>query len=1085
LNNKLPDKRARARIEQDLDINFMVEAGAGSGKTSCLVKRALAQIVSGRLKVHELAVITFTRKAAAELRERFENQLEELYRSEREETLRQRLEQALLNLDQCYIGTIHAFCARLLQERPVEAGLNPEFTEVDEMEEAIIQQQAWTIYLNEVKFNYPEKLEQLAAIGVSPDDLQGNFQTMNTYPDVEMVYEKIPKPDIKGALKHVMLLVQEAGKFIPKDEPEKGYDRLQRAILTALRYERYFDLNQDVHIVEILSLFERDPRVTLNRWLDKDIAKDYRDIVFPQLSQEIVAPVIHRWREYCHFYIMDFLLGAIKYYEDMRYEMSHLNYQDLLVKTAHMLKGYPEVRGYFQSKYSCLLIDEFQDTDPIQAEIMFYLTGTDVFEKDWTKLVPRPGSLFIVGDPKQSIYRFRRADIDTYNLVKEKIVQGGGEILHLVANFRSLPSLCSWFNPVFEELMGQHGSPYQAEYMPLEPARQEDGTDSGIRMISLPGQGSNEEEVAREDAECIAKIIRWALDGNIRLARTRDERNRGLSETPRPGDFMILLRYKKSMEIYGQTLGEYGIPVTMAGDSKIGDFYEIRELLKLLKALVDTENPVLLLGVLRGLFFGVSDDVLYRWKMAGGEFHLFSAIPADLAKEDREILENAVQCLKRYYEWTKEYPSIVAVERVIEDLGLIPLLLATETGKNACQCLIQVMEILRHRCISGALHFTNLVKQFQTILDSGLEMELSLEGMGEDAVRLMNLHKAKGLEAPIVFLAHPRKKSDPRVEQHVRREDSIPEGYFCFTHSIGAFSSKVVGQPLDWEFYEEQEKKFLKAEEMRLLYVAATRARNLLIISSTNDNRRNAWAYLLKGLDEQHVINIPDTPHIVAQEDDFTNLLDYSKEFAQGQMGWQRSLTAQSYHLASPASLGGEGISSTYTTTQEKGVNWGSAVHQVLKELVTGQKDMDFIIPLILNQYQVSPGKAENMRELIDNFIKSPLWERLNGAQQIFTEIPFTLKIHSMNPIYPLVRKKEDVPIILSGIIDLVFKEQDGWVVIDYKTGGAQVLSIADTRYEKQVLVYCRAWEQLIGERVKEGTLVHMSDTALHYIRVQ
>ena len=168
------------------------------------------------------------------------------------------------------------------------------------------------------------------------------------------------------------------------------------------------------------------------------------------------VPTLRAWREFRHTRALAFLRPAVEAYDKRRRDEGRLNFQDQLMLAAELLRKNPEVREYFRQRFHPVLVDEFQDTDPIQAEILFFLTGStgdaerDRTERDWTAFKPAPGALFLVGDPKQSIYRFRRADIDIYNLVKDRIVQSGGEVLELSANFRSLGAIADWINPLFD-----------------------------------------------------------------------------------------------------------------------------------------------------------------------------------------------------------------------------------------------------------------------------------------------------------------------------------------------------------------------------------------------------------------------------------------------------------------------------------------------------------------------------------------------------------------------------------------------------------------------------------------------------------
>jgi ATP-dependent helicase/nuclease subunit A len=223
--------------------------------------------------------------------------------------------------------------------------------------------------------------------------------------------------------------------------------------------------------------------------------------------------------------------------------------------TADLLKNYPEVREYFQDKYRTLLVDEFQDTDPIQAEIVFYLTGKEIEERDWTKLSPHSGSLFVVGDPRQSIYRFRRADIDIYNLVKELVKKTGGEVLHLTTNFRSLKCISTHLNPVFNQQFPETEDSYQAAYASLNTIREDQlNANSGVWKLVIPEEYSKKEEVVKQDAEAIARVIKAAVSGDMKLNRTHQELAAGIMEKPSYRDFMILLRYKDLMDVYARTL---------------------------------------------------------------------------------------------------------------------------------------------------------------------------------------------------------------------------------------------------------------------------------------------------------------------------------------------------------------------------------------------------------------------------------------------------------------------------------------------------------------------------------------------------
>ncbi|MGM0438783.1 MAG: UvrD-helicase domain-containing protein, partial [Bacillota bacterium] len=481
---KLKDEKAREKITTILDKNILVEAGAGSGKTTSLVKRLVALIKSGQYSIDEISAITFTRKAAAELKGRFESKLEEELKTGVNKEEKNNMKKALDNLDQCFTGTIHSFCAKILRERPVEAGIDPDFDEIDEIEEKVLREESWQEFLKKSARENKEIMNKLQKLGISPLELKESFKKINLYPEVSIETKKIDKPDLKSVMERVIEFSKKAAEYIPDQEPEKGYDKLQSTVNYVLKMKNYLDLNEDKNIIKLLSQFTTNQYVTLNRWKDRDTAREYRDQKTKFLKENHINPALREWRQYLHYYIYKFLEPACNFYERKRREKGVTNFQDLLLLTARMLRENPEVRKYFHEKYKTLLVDEFQDTDPVQAEIIFYLTTNDYQEKRWDKCQPEAGSLFVVGDPKQSIYRFRRADIDIYQKVKELIENSGGEVLSLSSNFRSLDSIADYLNPVFSDIFPEEDNKYQAQFAPINTVH-ENKYNNGVKYYTI------------------------------------------------------------------------------------------------------------------------------------------------------------------------------------------------------------------------------------------------------------------------------------------------------------------------------------------------------------------------------------------------------------------------------------------------------------------------------------------------------------------------------------------------------------------------------------------------------------------------
>ncbi|MGI6307836.1 MAG: UvrD-helicase domain-containing protein [Dethiobacteria bacterium] len=1135
---KLKDEEARRKIAEELEINILVEAGAGSGKTTSLIKRMVNLVMRGKCRVEEMAAITFTRKAAAELREKFQDSLEKNFRTATNPQVKQKIGEALMNLDRCFLGTIHAFCARLLRERPVEAGIDPGFEELDDLQEAVLIDRAWQEYLLWIKLNRPELLDRVEEIGVSPEELKELFHTFNGYPDVEVPLTGTPVPDFSAALQALNALLQDVYPFIPAPPHEDRYDPLQEKIQGARRMLDKFDQGNPVNAAGVLSLFEGTPRIIQKLWTDKDEAKSVR-AKFEHFRQSWAVPLLQEWREYCYEHIVGFLLPGREFLADFKDKYSVLGFNDLLLKAAQMLRESPAVRKYFQLKYRCLLVDEFQDTDPLQSEVMFCLTGSDLHQKNWQKLFPKPGSLFVVGDPKQSIYRFRRADIDTYNLVKRLIEAGGGEIISLTTNFRCLKPLEEFNNRVFEQLLAQRENRYQALFSPIDAWRKGgEGTACGVKMLLVDAEYTKKEEIVLQDARQVAAFIRYALHGNISLARSEEEKRAGLTATPQPGDFLIILSYKDLMETYARALEEQGIPVTMTGGSSLAESLELRELLKLLQYLDDPDNRVLLVAVLKGLFFGISDEMLYRFKMGGGRFNPWAPLPADADHDLGEVMGNAFKRLSLYLQWKRTDPPAVVLDRIIEDLGLAPFTLSQPLGKRNCSYLYQVLEHIRQGEAICGDSFRQMVAQVESLMNTKVEEELDLDVSGGDCVRLMNLHKAKGLEAPVVILAHPGKRVEirpDRIDSHIVRTGEKPVGYFSFTRRRGYQGIKIA-QPPCWEAYAAEEQKYLEAEKIRLLYVAATRARNLLVISASGrDSRRNPWRELLESpaADNIETIEATETTETIKKlpptetlpageagepEETAVNLKEL-KAFREHLPEWTAEVSRRGWHKVQPSEIrlkvsraGGEAwggeefgweetgiilgkepegefaptvptpaLAPGMVPAVEGGAEWGSLMHRALEALVKDEPDLEELLQAELKAFNLPVKQLPAILQELERFKQTGLWQEIQAAgESKHTEVPFSLYINKKHHLYAMFKKKTDsrLPVLVNGVIDLIYRDSEGWVIVDYKTDritDEATLHRLLAQYTPQVHAYAQAWEELTGEKAARGELFFLA----------
>jgi ATP-dependent helicase/nuclease subunit A len=1147
-----PDQAARDRICRDLDTTFLVEAGAGSGKTKSLVDRMVALLGSGRASIESLAAVTFTRKAAAELRGRFQVALERARREERDEAARNRLDEALNGLERSFIGTIHAFCARLLRERPIEAGVDPDFRELEEHEDRLLLEESWDEYQAKARLENEAALRGLDEAGLAPADLEGAFRLMADFPDVVPVAGREEPPDLGPVRQALDRLVERASALVPRERPEKGRDPLQALFVRLFRRRRNIGFEDDRRLMESVELFDKSLKVTKNRWLaDGDpkallgaiqaVQKEEGLPVTPDLRgckdrgslgalcaetllaaaesfrDDVALTALREWREFRHSRALAFLAPAVGFYAEKRRTEARLNFQDQLSLAAALLKDNPEVRRYFRKRFHPLLVDEFQDTDPIQAEILFFLAGTDDAEKDWTRLAPAPGSLFLVGDPKQSIYRFRRADIDIYNLVKSRIEASGGETLALSANFRSVKAIADWVNPLFDPARGgafpPRADPYQAGFMPLETLRRAGAAPlAGVRKTVVPAVPHHRrEEIVALDAARVAGFIAWALRGNFRL-----DDGRGGTRPAEPGDFLVLFRTKDRMSRYARRLEEMAIPFEIAGSDAFSENAEIREVLNLLAALDDPDDPVATVAVLRGLFFGLSDQDLLDHRARGGRFCCLAG-EGGAAASDK--VGRAFGVLRAWREITARMPPSAALETILQATGLLPHLVTEEMGSSRAGNVLKLIEVLRARESEDMTTFAAAAAFISEWVGAVPIEEMSLSPGRPNAVRLMNLHKAKGLEAPVVWLANPAGVGGFEPDKHVRRTGEVPLGHFRFTKRAGP-QTRTVSHPVGWDESAAEERKYEEAEERRLMYVAATRARDLLVVSGYGGDlkERKAWGLLESGLGPVEELPArepeagagPRTPQPQAKK---TWLKP--AEVSKGRDELWRKMAS-----ASVASSLHETVTSVARREAEApewakgGLGlWGSEVHIMLRSLgdswtesgpgVLSAAGRDELLERLAREVLVASGRdpvsSRDLAAHVSGIVSSPFWLRAMAAPQRLYEVPFAVRVGPGDAEYsgladtgglaPTAEGRPvaaalGAPVFLSGAIDLAFREEGGWVIADYKTDRLpaalageeeavreKALEMLVAHYRPQVRLYTRFWTKITGEPVKESGL--------------
>lgn len=1050
-----PDAPSRRTIREKLDTNLLVEAAAGTGKTTSLVDRMLALIREGKAPVERICAVTFTVKAAAQLKEKFQLRLEASLAAERDGAARRRLMDALEGLDRCFIGTIHSFCARLLRERPVEAGVDPEFQELDETEDLLLRKEAWERHKQTLFVEGWPILPELMKYGIPIDLLHEAYQCLATNPDVEpAAAERLPEPRFDREKKEVLEFLERAAPEVPGKDPEAKSDGLQKKLRSALRLVEILDLERSAALVTLLEKLQGSGKVTQYLWPDKARAKKL-GADFDALRDNVILPALIRWREFLYPIAIEAVKPAADEFRRLRRERGALDFNDLLLYARDLLRDRPEARRDFQNRFTPILVDEFQDTDPIQAEVLLFLTGRQLDEKDWRKLDPIPGSLFVVGDPKQSIYRFRRADIEIYERVRERIRASGGEIVKLTTNFRSSPEICAWVNAVFEGIFPDDATREQAANAPLSPEREPAGPVSGAYRLEVTSTGKRYEDVARADAVRIASWIRGALDSAFPLPS-------GAGRAAEPGDFLVLFRYKKRMDIYAKELEARGIPYEIAGGGAFSESEDLQELLPLLETAADPDDPVSLVACLRGPFFGVDDDALYRFHRSGGRFHLFGPVPQ--AADPRIV--GALEILREVHGLSGRLPPGAAIAATAEKLGAIAYGGARELGGTRAGNLLKAISIAR--VLSGrGESFGAVVRNLRALAESSDTEEMSTRPGESRAVRLMTLHRAKGLEAPIVFLADPSGEFEASIRWCVDREASKPCAWLrVVQRDKKGRGEREIARPIGWDERERSEKLFAAAEDDRLLYVAATRAADVLVVSVGPNGSKNPWGKLAAAVTR----SLPDLSGRLSVVPPPAREPDLPRELERFRLQrWDhRGAAARPSYAVAPVTLLAHGPGDRpFKTRTGRGMSWGRVVHRLLEGAMKDPAlDLRLYAANLLVEEERPADEVDEAVRLAEAVRGSGLWKRALAAKRRFTEIPFAL----MAARDDLGLSDGPSETLLQGAIDLVFEEDSGWTLVDYKSDTI-VGNLDDlvSFYSRQIELYRRYWEKLTGRPTKAG----------------
>jgi ATP-dependent helicase/nuclease subunit A len=799
--------------------SLLVEAGAGTGKTTSLVGRVVEVLASGQATVDEIALITFTHKAAAELSARVREGLEEAVEAEGDEERRERLASAIRGLYRARVETIHSFATALLRERPVEAGLDPEFHALDELEGDLLFGRLFEDWLADLLAEPRPEVETAINLGVGPDELKAAAEIVHEHRYL-LPLEPFDLPTTSGreVEKWLDANIAEIASLEARvtNEDSKALPHMRRLLAFPARLEI-----EGTTKAARMRLFARDlPWVSTNAgakgdWEDpgdcprwKELAGEWR-----QICEKVPVET----RSVALTELLPLIEEFVRSYEQHRRSEGLADFDDLIIWSRDLLRDRPEVRDYFRKRFKVLMIDEFQDTDPIQVELAM-LISSEGESRDWRKLAPVPGKLFLVGDPKQSIYRFRRADISVYDEVKAGPLNGA--LRNLVQNFRSVPGVIEWVNETFDRLFEERPG-LQPKNVRLEASGFEQGLARPPVMV-MRGRYPDAKigELRRHESEAVASTLHGAVDG-VEAWPVRD-RVTGELRTPEWRDIAILLPRRTGLEAYEEALAAVGVPYRHEGSRDYFEREEIRDLVHLLSSIDDPRDRVSLIGALRSGAFGCSDDDLVIHAATADGF------PWDYRRKvgsESERVTDAFGFLRQLHYARQQLSLPLLVQRVVAESRLVEVALTGRDGAQAAANLLAIVDQARAFTSAGGGSPRAFVRWLADNTESERsEVDAGISEETDDVVRIMTMHGAKGLEFPIVVLGGLAGK--PQGSSRPVPDEADSRLHFYVGKSKGASNFPTPGYSERWD----KEREALGFEDVRLLYVAATRARDHLVI---------------------------------------------------------------------------------------------------------------------------------------------------------------------------------------------------------------------------------------------------------------
>jgi ATP-dependent helicase/nuclease subunit A len=1007
-------------------VKVSIQAGAGTGKTTEVIRRLLRHLLATDGEPWRVLALTFTVRAANEMRDRLGTWLARLVAGaevpelgggigifDRPDRARARGERALAHLDRMEIGTIHAFAAHLLRQYPLEAGVGPSFVEDDGTAEAALFRELWPAWLSATLADTAE-VERLAVLLTRVGD--GAVERF-----ARALCHAEPRRDGE-------VTVADGASWRARFEAAVAeLDALRASCPAPRRANERQAAEALVALGAVFGAARMTPELEQRARVLDDIGwpqgKDWR--AGAAIFQRLRALARHA-RDCDETLLMEIAAWLGPFVERFRREFArrgYVSFDGLLGRTAALLRGNPDIRAHCKRRIQLVMVDEFQDTDPLQAEILLYMTERgDRCAPTWRDVEVEPGKLVIVGDEKQSIYLFRGADLAAYQATAHRLTGGhAGAVEHLTVNYRSRRELVSFVNAIARHVMSV------PTYVPIVPAPTA-GEGGRIEMMVFPELGA----AAARRAEAMA-IAGWI----------EEERERGRLAWR---DVALLLRSLGDVEEYAAALRARGIDFLVDGEKRLYGTQEVIDLVNLLAAVADPTDARAVVGLLRSPVGGVRDRDLLALRNAGA----LSAAAPERVPAALGHVSTLYERLRHLNARSRRIPVAVLVREIVATFPILELAWAGPRGEQALANVRKVVDTVAH---AGAVSFAGAVEEYRRRVREGEEEgEAALADDEWDAVRVMTVHKAKGLEFPVVILADLHREPVGHEPRPILSD--------WLSGRIGRRCGRVCDR--EWVLAEERYRTTADEEERRVLYVALTRARDTLLLTG-GDPQSGTLQLLVSALASEGMalggpgrrrldgagfvvdVSVGETatgpmPTVVAStpaaEMTYQSERRRWEERAEECARWARRPTVARPSALVAAQDADFGVDTDTHEPVEAGeatmtpsLSLGVQCHRALATLDLARPDIGAL--------------ATDVRNVLEPFLRSAVFRELRGAERIVRELPFIVCIEGQT---------------WSGQIDVLYRSAGMWVVADYKTDRHE----APGRYRGPARIYAAAAQRFL-----------------------